>query len=76
MQNPSSGANFIRNSPKLRIFHIGPVFLCVVDGHEKTDFSLQLFWLWLIFDLFSDLMDQNMPGAKEVVIMKNQQRNF
>ena len=43
------------------------------DGHEKPDFSLrQLFWLWLIFDLFSDLMDQKMAGAKKVVIIKNQ----
>ena len=45
----------------------------VVHGHEKTNFALQqLFWLRLIFDLFSDLMDQKMAGAKKVVKTKNQ----
>ena len=48
-------------------------FLYVVNGHEKTDFSLQqLFWLRLIFDPFSDLMDQKKAGAKKVVMIKNQ----
>ena len=46
-------------------------FLCVVDRHEKTNFCvLELFWLRLFFDLFSDLMDQKMAGAKKVVIIK------
>ena len=46
-------------------------FLSVVDGHEKTNFWLyQLFWLWLFFDLFSDLMDQKMARTKKICFDK------
>ena len=44
----------------------------MVDGHDKTDFWMQKkFWFWPFFDLFSDLMDQKLAGAKKVVKIKN-----
>ena len=37
---------------------------------KKTKFlRYELFWLWPFFDLFSDLMDQKIAGAKKVVFM-------
>ncbi len=45
----SFGKDVIKNNPKVNGFQ---KFLCVVDGHEKTDFLFQqIFWIRLIFDL-------------------------
>ena len=46
-------------------------FLCIVYGHEKTDFFIVTTSLApALFNPFSDLMDKKMVGAKKVVIIK------
>ena len=45
----SFGKEVIKNNPKVNGFQ---KFLCVVDGHEKTDFLFkQYFWIRPFFDL-------------------------
>ena len=73
-QNWNTGGHLKLWQKSVKIQNILEKFLCMVDGHDITDFWIQKIFVsdhfWSFFKCISSI--EKIPGAKKVVNIKNQ----